>query len=115
GSGGPGGSTLATQIEKFRHSPEGITSSPREKLRQMLSASVRAYHGSELTLAARRTIVVDYINGVPLTAVPGGGEVIGLGDGLAAWYGASFDDVNRWLAPPIVLDDENREQIARAY
>src|SRR5262249_13047081 len=29
GPGGPGGSTLATQIEKFRHSPEGITSSPR--------------------------------------------------------------------------------------
>ena len=44
---GPGGSTLATQIEKFRHSPEGITSSPREKLRQMLSASLRAYHGGE--------------------------------------------------------------------
>jgi membrane peptidoglycan carboxypeptidase len=115
GSGGAGGSTLATQIEKFRHSPEGITSSPREKLRQMISASVRAYRGSEFTLGARREIVVDYINGVPLTAVPGGGEVIGLGDGLAAWYGASFDDMNRWLTPPIELNDDNRDQIARAY
>ncbi|MDP1007733.1 transglycosylase domain-containing protein, partial [Klebsiella pneumoniae] len=30
----PGGSTLATQIEKFRHSPEGRTATPPEKLRQ---------------------------------------------------------------------------------
>jgi membrane peptidoglycan carboxypeptidase len=115
GSGGPGGSTLATQIEKFRHSPEGITSSPREKLRQMLSASLRAYRDSEQSMAARRQIVVDYVNGVPLSAVPSGGEVIGLGDGLAAWYGASFEDMNRWLAPPIAIDANNRDHIARAY
>jgi membrane peptidoglycan carboxypeptidase len=115
GSGGPGGSTLATQIEKFRHSPEGITSSPREKLRQMLSASLRAYSGSELTMAARRQIVVDYVNGVPLSAVPGGGEVIGLNDGMAAWYGASSDQVNRLLTPPLALDGEHRDQVARAY
>ena len=37
-----GGSTLATQIEKFRHSPDGQTPDAREKLRQMLSASFRA-------------------------------------------------------------------------
>ena len=110
-----GGSTLATQIEKFRHSPEGITSSPREKLRQMLSASLRAYRDGEMSLAARRQIVVDYMNGVPLSAVPGGGEVIGLGDGLAAWYGASFEETNRVLTPPIALDDGNRDEIARAY
>jgi membrane peptidoglycan carboxypeptidase len=115
GSGGPGGSTLATQIEKFRHSPEGITSSPREKLRQMLSASLRAYRDSEQSLASRRQIVVDYVNGVPLSAVPSGGEVIGLGDGLAAWYGASFEAMNRALTPPIALDDGNREEAARAY
>jgi hypothetical protein len=53
----------------------------------MISASLRAYSGSDFTMAARRQIVVDYVNGVPLSAVPGGGEVIGLGDGLAAWYG----------------------------
>jgi membrane peptidoglycan carboxypeptidase len=115
GSSRAGGSTLATQIEKFRHSPEGITSSSREKLRQMLSASLRAYRDSESSLESRRQIVVDYVNGVPLSAVPGGGEVIGLGDGLAAWYGASFEDMNRALAPPIVLDDANRDEIARAY
>src|SRR6185295_5664927 len=115
GSGGPGGSTLATQIEKFRHSPEGITSSPREKLRQMLSASLRAYRDGELSMAARRQIVVDYVNGVPLSAVPGGGEVIGLGDGLAAWYGASFEEMNRALTPPLALDAANRDKLARAY
>ena len=81
----------------------------------MLSASLRAYRQSELSLASRRQTVVDYMNGVPLSAVPGGGEVIGLGDGLAAWYGASFEEMNRRLAPPIALDDENRDEIARAY
>src|SRR4029453_17469328 len=115
GSGRPGGSTLATQIEKFRHSPEGITSSPSEKLRQMLSASLRAYRGSELTMAARRQLVVDYVNSVPLSAVPGGGEVIGLGDGLAAWYGVRFEDVNRRLRPPLALDGPDRDIIARDY
>jgi membrane peptidoglycan carboxypeptidase len=115
GSSRPGGSTLATQIEKFRHSPEGITSSPREKLRQMLSASLRAYRTGDFTMGARRQIVVDYVNGVPLAAVPGGGEVIGLGDGLAQWYGASFEEVNRLLAEPLALDGPHRHEIARAY
>src|SRR6185503_3940153 len=31
-----GGSTLATQIEKFRHSPRGLTGGVGEKFRQML-------------------------------------------------------------------------------
>src|SRR5688572_30509339 len=39
----PGGSTLATQIEKYRHWPSGVTSSPLDKLRQMYSATLRAY------------------------------------------------------------------------
>ncbi len=38
-----GASTLATQIEKFRHSPDGRTPGVVEKLRQMASASARAY------------------------------------------------------------------------
>ena len=38
-----GGSTLATQIEKYRHSPDGLTADVFEKLRQIASASVRAY------------------------------------------------------------------------
>ncbi len=93
----PGGSTLATQIEKYRHSPEGRTESVKEKLRQMASASVRAYLDGENTLPARRRIVVDYLNTVPLGAQSGFGEVNGVGDGLWAWYGRDFAEVNRLL------------------
>lgn len=94
----PGGSTLATQIEKFRHSPGGRTATPTEKLRQIASSSVRAYLGGQQTLPARRSIVVHYLNTVPLAAQPGVGEIEGLGDGLAAWYGRDFDEVNRLLS-----------------
>ena len=46
----------------------------------------------------RREIVLSYLNTVPLSAKPGFGEVNGLGDGLWAWYGRDFDEVNRLLA-----------------
>ncbi|TKC86838.1 glycosyl transferase family 51 [Trinickia terrae] len=94
----PGGSTLATQIEKFRHSPGGRTGTPPEKLRQIASASVLAYMGGAETLPARKKIVVHYLNTVPLAAQPGIGEIEGLGDGLATWYGRDFDEINRLLA-----------------
>ena len=93
-----GGSTLATQLEKYRHSPDGLTVSGSEKLRQMFSASVRAYQQGPDTLAARQNIVRDYLNSVPLSAVPGQGEVHGLAEGLRVWYGADFEQVNRTLA-----------------
>ena len=93
----PGGSTLATQMEKYRHSPGGRTGSAAEKLRQMASASLRAYLSGDQTLAVRQQIVVDYLNTMPLAAAPGVGEVFGVGDGLQIWYGADFDDVNRRL------------------
>ena len=96
----PGGSTLATQIEKFRHSPDGVTPNSSEKLRQMASASVRAYRDGEQTLPARRTLLLDYLNTVPLSAAPTFGEVNGLGDGLRVWFGADFDEVNALLAAP---------------
>jgi len=97
----PGGSTLATQIEKFRHSPGGRTATPKEKIRQIASASVRAYLDGPRTMPARQQIVVRYLNSVPLAAQPGVGEINGIGDGLAAWYGRDFDEVNRVLkAPP---------------
>jgi membrane peptidoglycan carboxypeptidase len=92
-----GASTLATQLEKFRHSPDGRTQSAREKLRQMLSASLRAYQGGPRTLAARRQLVVDYLNSVPLAATPEHGEVHGLDDGLRAWFAADLTEINRAL------------------
>ena len=93
-----GGSTLATQLEKYRHSPDGLTVSGGEKLRQMISASVRAYQSGPQTLEARQKVVRDYLNSVPLSAVPGHGEVHGMAEGLRVWYGADFNQVNQQLA-----------------
>jgi len=93
----PGGSTLATQLEKFRHSPDGRTGSIVEKFRQMGSASIRAYLDGPNTLPARRETALAYLNSVPLGAVPGYGEVHSLGDGLWAWYGGDFALMNRLL------------------
>lgn len=106
-----GRSTLATQIEKYRHSPGGRTTSATDKLRQMASASLRAYLDGEDTTATRRQLVLGYLNTVPLAARPGYGEVIGLGDGLWAWYGRDFDEINA------VLRDASApvEQRALAY
>ncbi|TWI65516.1 membrane peptidoglycan carboxypeptidase [Pseudoduganella lurida] len=93
-----GGSTLATQIEKYRHSPEGRTGSMKDKLKQMVSATLRAYQQGPETLGVRRQIVVDYLNTVPLSAKPGYGEVNGIGDGMWVWYGRDFNEVNGLLA-----------------
>ncbi len=94
-----GGSTLATQVEKYRHSPEGRTGDPQEKIRQMISASIRTYREGPQTLATRQRIVRDYLNSVPLSAAPGHGEVHGIADGLRLWFGADFREVNRLLDP----------------
>src|SRR3546814_3871472 len=59
---GPGGSTIATQLEKMRHSPGGRTDTPVEKLRQMVSASMRAYRDGPDTMDERRQLVVDVLN-----------------------------------------------------
>ena len=111
-----GGSTLATQLEKMRHSPDGRTHSAPEKLRQMISASLRAYQDGPDTLAQQRQIVCDYLNSIPLAAVPFRGEVFGLADGLWEWYGADFDRVNRLLnAPGNTLNQQQQRQQALAY
>ena len=108
----PGGSTLATQIEKFRHSPDGRTATPPEKLRQIASASVRAYLDGPQTMPARREIVVQYLNTVPLSAQAGAGEINGIGDGLAAWYGRDFAEVNALLNAPTSADDLTEQALA---
>ncbi len=92
-----GASTLATQMEKFRHSPEGLTSTPREKLLQMGSAAIRAYMDGPETMGARQRVVQEYLNSVPLAAIRTEGEINGIGDGLWAWFGADFTEVNRAL------------------
>ena len=93
----PGGSTIATQLEKYRHSKEGRTSGIKDKLRQMASASLRAYQYGRNTIETRKTITLNYINSIPLAALRGYGEVNGLGDGLWAWYGVDFQEINAKL------------------
>lgn len=92
-----GGSTLATQIEKYRHSEQGFTADVLDKLQQMVSASVRAYQPARETMERRKQIALDYINTVPLAATPQAGEVHGMADGLHAWFGADPQRVNRLL------------------
>ncbi|MBU1689936.1 MAG: transglycosylase domain-containing protein [Gammaproteobacteria bacterium] len=110
----PGGSTLATQIEKYRHSPNGLTLTAGDKLQQIASASVRAYLDGENTLPARRRIVLNYLNTVPLAAVSGFGEVNGIGDGMWAWYGWNFNHVNRTLQS-IPASGADLGEFARVY
>src|SRR5205085_419026 len=95
-----GASTLATQIEKFRHSPRGLTPSIREKFRQMVTASARAYRDGPDTTAARREIVATYLNSTPLSSRPGYGEIIGLPEALWIWYGTDPAEANRVLTTP---------------
>ncbi len=105
-----GGSTLATQIEKYRHSPDGITGSSSDKLRQIVSATIRAYHEGKDTREIRRRLALSYLNTVPLAAAPGYGEVNSLGDGLWVWMGADFDTVNRLLTEPPGEGNKLRQQ-----
>lgn len=100
GERSPGGSTVATQMEKLRHSPGGRTTGAIEKLRQMTSASLRAYGSGLNTVEFRKQTVVDALNLIPLAGFPGHGEVTGLGDGLYLWYGADFASVNKALRAP---------------
>jgi len=95
-----GGSTLAVQLEKFRHSPNGRTESPVEKYRQLVGASLKAYRAGANTRAWRERIIVDYFNTVPLAAAPGYGEIHGLGEGLFAWFGMQLPDVVNTLKAP---------------
>lgn len=105
-----GGSTLAIQLEKYRHSPGGRTASPADKLRQVASASLKAYREGPDTRPSRRDIVVDYFNTAPLAGAPAFGEINGLGDGLYVWFGLELADVRQQLLAPGVTPAK-----ARAY
>jgi membrane peptidoglycan carboxypeptidase len=92
-----GASTLATQIEKFRHSPNGLTGGAGEKLRQMLTASAHVYINGPNTMKRREEIVTTYLNSTPLSSFPGYGEVIGLPDALYVWFGTDFNQAMKVL------------------
>src|SRR5690554_1888755 len=106
-----GGSTLAVQMEKFRHSPDGRTSSSAEKARQMLTAWLRTYrHGRQADPWAEQ-LVIDWINSVPLGHRAGYGPVHGVFEGLWAWFGRSPEDVEDALS--VRAEDATRAQIER--
>jgi membrane peptidoglycan carboxypeptidase len=93
-----GGSTLATQMEKYRHSDEGRTDSIMAKLRQMTDASLKVYQNGPDTRDERRQIILDYLNSIPLAAAPGYGEIHGIGNGLDAWFGLDLQEVQKALS-----------------
>ena len=111
----PGGSTLATQLEKFRHSPGGQTSSLLEKAKQVTAASLRIYHDDVRTPEAQKFLVVDYMNSFPLGAYPGAGEIHGFGDGLWVWYHMDLDGFRRALADPDPVSLEKMALAAATY
>ena len=87
-----------------------------EKARQVAAASLRSYIDGLDTRETQRRIIRDYLNSMPLAATPAQGEVIGLGDGLRAWYGADFSQVNQLLsANEANLDGPTSVARARAY
>jgi len=104
-----GASTLATQAEKFRHSPGGRTPGAGEKLRQMVTASARAYRDGPVTTAARRRIVTSYLNSEPVASRPGYGEIIGVPEALWLWYGTELAEADRVLTAPAAT----KAQLAR--
>lgn len=109
-----GGSTLATQIEKFRYSPGGETHNAMDKLRQIVSASLRAYLNGPDTRETRKQIVLDYLNSTPLSARPSFGEINSIGDGLWAWFGIDLNEAVTALNLPETDADSLRTK-ARVY
>jgi membrane peptidoglycan carboxypeptidase len=81
----------------------------------MASASLRAYQAGPITIEARRRIVLDYLNSVPLAAQRGEGEIIGIGDGLWAWYGRDLDEAIQLLRDVEVPDPNPEPGVAVAW
>jgi membrane peptidoglycan carboxypeptidase len=92
-----GGSTLATQTEKFRHSFNGRTRGVVAKVRQMMTASARAYIDGPDTLKRRQQVLTSYLNSTPLGSMPGYGEIIGIPEALRLWFGTDYREAAQIL------------------
>ena len=108
-----GGSTLATQMEKFRHSPEGRTTGGGDKMRQIVAASLRAYRTGPDTRGLRREIVLDYLNSIPLGGAMHEGEIVGLGHGMWVWFAKDTGRLVHDLTLP--EDDVHLRRKAETY
>ncbi len=109
-----GASTLATQIEKYRHSPDGRTESVGEKMRQIVTATARAYLDGFETTTAQKEIITAYLDSTPLGSRPGYGEVVGFGDAMSAWFGVDLGEVNNLLSHQAASDAQTRRR-AQVY
>lgn len=106
-SGKIGGSTLATQTVKFRHSSMGMTRGPLDKMKQMMGASLWSYQKGPDTIDVRKEIVKEYLNGMPLGAASGYGEINGIGNGMWIWFGKTIDQ----LIADLQLDETNQDTL----
>lgn len=113
GSGGKtaGGSTLATQMEKYNFSKDGKTQGSTDKIKQIASASLRVYKDSRSTLNQRKKILLDYINSVPLGAANYYGEVRGLAEGLSIIYNVNLNSEIEVLNTITNKNPYNRQQL----
>jgi membrane peptidoglycan carboxypeptidase len=68
-----------------------------DKIRQMITASLRAYYDGPDTLRQREEIVTNYLNSTPLSSFPGRGEIIGLPDALWVWFGTDLAELGEVL------------------
>lgn len=103
-----GASTLATQIEKYRHSPDGRTDGIAEKMRQIATATARAYLDGYETIDAQRDVVTAYLDSTPLGSRPAYGEVVGLGDAMSAWFGVDLVEAKQSPVAPACLRRRGR-------
>ena len=116
-SDGSGASTIPTQMEKIRHTEDGLTRDYTDKFLQMATASLRAYtEDAADTTQARRDSFLSYVNSMPLSAYRGFGEVVGFADGMSLWFGNKYEDVNGILdRAHEELDAEEMDKLADVY
>src|SRR5271166_5337553 len=91
------------------HSPSGRTPGAGEKLRQMVTASARAYRDGQDTTEASRGIVTTYLDSELFASRPGYGEIVGVPKALRLWYGTDLAEANRVLTTPATT----KAQLAR--
>ena len=86
-----GGSTLAVQLEKFRHSPNGRTDTPSKAAPDSRAPASKPTAPAPIPApgASASSSIISIT--VPLAAAPGYGEIHGLGEALFAWFGMRLD------------------------
>ena len=106
-----GGSTLATQMEKYNFSENGMTHGGYDKIIQIISASLRTYKDSRDTTTQRSKILLDYLNSVPLGAAKYYGEVRGFPEALSIFYNVDLDSELKTLESTNSNQPYTREQL----